>query len=250
MQLNNLDVIILIVIGVSALIALSRGLIKEVLSIVGWVLGTAAIIYLLPVLSPIAEIYIKTGWMVGVVTSLFILIAFLIVWILLTGRIVGKIRSSKLSNVDRMLGLFFGVARAFLLVTLFYILLNWMVPKDKQSEVFTQSKYFNIAGSFAKPIEALIPESTLDTIRQKTKEAGLDAESKDDKNKDKPKDKEENKKESKKSDADALFEKFAQPQIEKLREDKKKLEKIKEDFDGYNNHERDNLDRLIENTLE
>lgn len=250
MQLNNLDVIILIVIGISALIALSRGLIKEVLSIVGWVLGTAAIIYLLPILSPIAEIYIKTGWMVGVVTSLFILIAFLICWILLTGRIVGKIRSSKLSNVDRMLGLFFGVARAFLLVTLFYILLNWMVPKDKQSEVFTQSKYFNIAGSFAKPIEALIPESTLDAIREKTKEAGLDAESKDDKDKDKSKDKEENKKESKKSDADALFEKFAQPQIEKLREDKKKLEKIKEDFDGYNNHERDNLDRLIENTLE
>lgn len=246
MQLNNLDVIILIVIGISALIALSRGLIKEVLSIVGWVLGTAAIIYLLPILSPIAEIYIKTGWMVGVVTSLFILIVFLICWILLTGRIVGKIRSSKLSNVDRMLGLFFGVARAFLLVTLFYILLNWMVPKDKQSEVFTQSKYFNIAGSFAKPIEALIPKSTLDAIRDKTKEAGLDAESKDDKDKDKSKDK----KESKKDDADALFEKFAQPQIEKLREDKKKLEKIKEDFDGYNNHERDNLDRLIENTLE
>lgn len=252
MQLNNLDVIILIVVGISALIALSRGLIKEVLSIIGWVLGTASIIYLLPILSPIAEIYIKTGWMVGVVTSLFILIAFLIVWILLTGRIVGKIRSSKLSNVDRMLGLFFGVARAFLLVTLFYILLNWMVPKDKQSEVFTQSKYFNIAGSFAKPIEALIPKSTLDAIREKTKEAGLEAESKDDKGKEsKEKDKDKDKdKDSKKSDADALFEKFAQPQIEKLREDKKKLEKIKEDFDGYNNHERDNLDRLIENTLE
>ncbi len=249
MQLNNLDVIILIVVGISALIALSRGLIKEVLSIIGWVLGTASIIYLLPILSPIAEIYIKTGWMVGVVTSLFILIAFLIVWILLTGRIVGKIRSSKLSNVDRMLGLFFGVARAFLLVTLFYILLNWMVPKDKQSEVFTQSKYFNIAGSFAKPIEALIPESTLDAIREKTKEAGLESESKDGKEKAKD-DKSETKEESKKSDADALFEKFAQPQIEKLREDKKKLEKIKEDFDGYNNHERDNLDRLIENTLE
>ena len=34
--LNNLDIIILIILGLSALIALSRGLIKEVLSIIGW----------------------------------------------------------------------------------------------------------------------------------------------------------------------------------------------------------------------
>ncbi len=244
-QLNNLDVIILIIVGISALIALSRGLIKEVLSIIGWVLGTASIIYLLPVLSPIAELYIQTGWMVGVVTSLFILITFLIIWILLTGRIVSKIRSSKLSNIDRILGLFFGIARAFLLVTLFYILLNWMVPRDRQSPVFTESKYFNIAGSFAQPIEALIPKETLDTIRKKTQEAA--GEEKADKDSEKSKNTSEK---AKKDDVDALFEKFARPQVEKLREDRKKLEKIKEDFDGYNNSERDNLDRLIENTLE
>ena len=36
----------------------------------------------------------------------------------------------------------------------------------------------------------------------------------------------------------------------KLREDRKKAQKIKEDFDGYNAYERDNLNRLIENTVE
>ena len=30
----------------------------------------------------------------------------------------------------------------------------------------------------------------------------------------------------------------------------KYLEKIKEDFEGYNTYERDNLNRLIENTVE
>ena len=44
-QLNNLDIIILFVIGISALIALSRGLVKEVLSIIGWVLGTIGNLY-------------------------------------------------------------------------------------------------------------------------------------------------------------------------------------------------------------
>ena len=58
--MNNLDVIILIVVAVSALIALNRGLVKEVLSIVGWVLATAAIIYLLPPLLPFAKKFISS----------------------------------------------------------------------------------------------------------------------------------------------------------------------------------------------
>ena len=55
--LNNLDIIILIILGLSALIALSRGLIKEVLSIIGWVLGSAAVIYLLPVFTDNQGVY-------------------------------------------------------------------------------------------------------------------------------------------------------------------------------------------------
>ena len=112
MQLNNLDIIILIVVAVSTLIAWSRGLVKEVLSIIGWVLATAAVIYLLPVVTPFANKYIETGWLAGVIAALIILILFLVCWILLTANLVSKIRSSKLSSLDRTLGLFFGVARA------------------------------------------------------------------------------------------------------------------------------------------
>lgn len=245
--LNNLDVVILIIVGISALIALSRGLVKEVLSIVGWVLSAAAVIYLLPILNPITLKYVESGWMAGVATSIFILIVFMIVWILTTGNIVNKIRTSKLSSVDRLLGLFFGIVRAFLLVVLMYILVSWMIPEKARPDLLKNSKYFNIAGEFAAPIENLIPKATLDAIREKSSEVGL---SLDDDEKDSDL---EDKKESKnkdKSDIDALFEKLAQPQVEKLREDKKKLQKIKEDFEGYNAHERDNLDRLIENTIE
>lgn len=247
-QLNNLDVIILIVVGISALIALSRGLVKEVLSIIGWVLGTTAIIYMLPVLTPIASLYIKTGWLAGAVTSLFILLTFLIIWILFTGRIVGKIRNSKLSNLDRMLGLFFGIIRAFLLVILSYILISWMIPKDKQAEVLQESKYFNIAGQFAQPIEALIPESTLKIIREKTQKVGEEnetalAKAEQDKEEEKTKPVKQEK-----DDVQELFDKLAQPQIEKAKTEAKA--QIKENFAGYKENERDNLDRLIENTLQ
>ena len=245
-QLNNLDIIILIVIAISALIALSRGLMKEVLSIVGWVLGVAAIIYLLPVLTPFAKMYIENGWLAGVVTSLFILILFLVCWTLFTGKLVGKVRSSKLSGLDRMLGLFFGIARAFLLIILFYILVSWMIPEDKQSETLRGSKYFQIAGSFAKPIEELIPESTLELIREKTQQVNEEAdEAGKDKDAESPS---AGEKEKTPDNTDELFKKLTQPQVKKASE-KKKVE-IKENFEGYKESERDNLDRLIETTIE
>ena len=248
LQLNNMDIAILVIVGISALIALGRGLVKEVLSIVGWVLAGAAVIYLLPVLNPFTLKYIESGWMAGIATAAFILIVFMIVWIYATAGVVGKIRTSKLSGLDRLLGLFFGIVRAFLLIVLMYILISWMMPVKSQPDLLKKSKYFQIAGNFAEPIEKLIPKDTLDAIKEKTSEVGLTGDDDDEPAAEqKPA---ETKKDKDKSDVDALFEKLAQPQIEKMREDRKKLQKIKEDFEGYNTYERDNLNRLIENTVE
>ena len=247
-QLNNMDIAILVIVGISALIALGRGLVKEVLSIVGWVLAGAAVIYLLPVLNPFTLKYIESGWMAGIATAAFILIVFMIVWIYATAGVVGKIRTSKLSGLDRLLGLFFGIVRAFLLIVLMYILISWMMPVKSQPDLLRKSKYFQIAGNFAEPIEKLIPKDTLDARKEKTSEVGLTGDDDDEPAAEqKPA---ETKKDKDKSDVDALFEKLAQPQIEKMREDRKKLQKIKEDFEGYNTYERDNLNRLIENTVE
>lgn len=129
-----------------------------------------------------------------------------------------------------------------------YILISWMMPVKSQPDLLRKSKYFQIAGNFAEPIEKLIPKDTLDAIKEKTSEVGLTGDDDDEPAAEqKPAEAEKDKD---KSDVDALFEKLAQPQIEKMREDRKKLQKIKEDFEGYNAYERDNLNRLIENTVE
>lgn len=240
MQLNNLDVIILIVIFISALIALNRGLIKEVLSIIGWFLGIASVVYVLPIINPLAQKFIASETMAGVASSVFILVVFFIFWILLTSNLISKIRSSKLSSMDRVLGLFFGVIRAFLLVILFYIMVSWIMPISEQPEIFKQSKYFQLAGTFAEPIEKLIPQDTLKSINQKTSkvmEDGKKLSNEEDKEKvseEKPIP----------SEIDNLFEKLSQPQIEK-----KSSEEGKSENKSYNQSEKQNLERLIEMTI-
>ena len=239
--MNNVDVIILFVVGISGLIALSRGLVKEVLSIIGWVLGTIAVIYLLPVINPLTEKYIAEGMIGGIITALSILIVFMIIWNVSTSGIINDIRISKMSGLDRILGLFFGIARAFLLVVLVYILISWIMPQDKQPEVLQKSKYFNIAGNFAKPIEKLIPEETLESIRKKAEKMN-GAEDDDEKTEERAK------KQKKNNEAQDLFDKLTQPQVKKFKKDVEKVKKLNEQVDeGYNKLERDNLDRLIDN---
>ena len=237
-ELNNLDVIILIIIGISALIAYSRGLMKEVMSIVGWVLGCIVVIYLLPIINPFTMNYVKNGTFAGILTAVVILIAFLVCWVLFTAKVVGKVRTSKLSSLDRMLGLFFGIARACLPIILCYILIGWIVPADKQSPILQESKYYTLAGTFAEPIEKLIPEETLEKIKNSSFLS----------NPSKEKEEETKKQEEKqeKAEQEELFEKLTQPKIQK----KKTTPKVQENFDGYNKNERANLDRLIENIEE
>ena len=161
-SLNNLDVVILVITAISALIALYRGLVKEVLSIIGWILASILIFYLLPILTPVAKNYIENTIMASIVTTLVILIVFYIIWLFSTDALIGKVRSSKLSKLDRMLGLLFGVIRACLIVILFNILISWVLPEEVDDGIFKESKYFTLAGEFAKPIELLIPDETKD----------------------------------------------------------------------------------------
>lgn len=227
-NLNNLDFIILAIVLISALIAFNRGLIKEVLSIVGWVLSTVVIIYGLPIFVPFVKKYIENGIIAGIATSLAIFVVFFIIWIYTTSGLIGKIRTSKLSGLDRFLGLFFGIMRAFLLIILFNIMVSWIIPNEKQPEVLEQSKYYQIAGNFAKPLENMIPQETLKLIKDQAL----------------PIKTEENNEQNTDTEDDEdmiLYEKLAKPQIKKT---------IKEDFSkeikGYKENEREDLERLIE----
>ena len=226
-NLNNLDITILVIVVISALIAINRGLVKEVLSIVGWVLSVVVIVNALPILLPIASNFIENGLIAGIATSLTVFVAFFIVWIYSTSSVVGKIRTSKLNGLDRFLGLFFGVMRAFLLIILFNIMISWIIPTEKQPEIFVKSRYYNLAGSFAKPLENMIPQETLNLIKEQTisHKEQIDVDKK-------------GKKEDKNMD---LFERLAQPKIKQTLK-----ENFSEETKGYKKSEIEGLERLLD----
>ena len=247
-QLNNLDVVFLVIVGVSALVAIARGVTKELLSITGWILAAVSVYYLLPVVDPIMQKYIASKVLSNLVSGMVILILFCIFWVLAVDKISTQIRFSKLSSLDRILGFIFGIFRGVIIVILLQIMISSLIPEESQKGVFAESRYFKLAGDAAGPIKSLIPEKWFEDLKAKGKGLGLGADkteekSEDDKSKDK-----NTEAQSKAVDIDAagdvlkksgeeLFNKLVQPKVEG---------EAKAQDEGYKKDETSDLDKLMD----
>ena len=172
-QLNNLDVVFLIITGVSALVGVARGMTKELLSLAGWILAAAAVFYMTPLLEPVMQKYIASKVLASVVSGMAVLIVFCVVWILTVDKIASVIRSSKLSALDRVLGFVFGTARGIVIVILIAMMLTTLIPEESKKGVFAESKYFNEAAECAEPLMAMIPQSWIDQFKAKSESLGF-----------------------------------------------------------------------------
>lgn len=167
-QLNNLDVVFLIIVGISALVGIARGMTKELLSIAGWVLAALAVFYLVPVVEPIMQQYIASKLLANLVAGLAILIVFCIFWILTADRLGSLVRSSRLSALDRILGFVFGAARGVLIVILVALLISTVIPEESKKGMFKDSQYFQLASNSAEPLKKLIPDDFIEQMKAKT----------------------------------------------------------------------------------
>lgn len=248
-QLNNLDVVFLVIVGVSALVAIARGVTKELLSIIGWVLAGVSVYYLLPVVDPIMKKYIASEVLSGLVSGMVILIMFCIFWVLAADKISTQIRFSKLSSLDRILGFIFGIFRGVVIVILLQIMISSLIPEESQKGVFAESRYFKLAGDAAGPIKGLIPEKWFDDLKAKGENLGLGAAKTDEKvDEEKAKDEEPSSAEKLNKATDAasdvlkksgeeLFNKLVQPKVEGEAEAKE---------EGYKKDETSDLDKLMD----
>ena len=256
--LNNVDVVILIGIALSMLVAFIRGFVKEVLSILGLVLFIALSAYLSPILLPWMNQYVESKTLSYVVIVLLIMALFYAVWIISTDKLIAKIRTSTLSFMDRLFGLLFGFLRAILILGFCFLIVKVTLPEELKEGPLKESKYFAMSKSCSDLIETMLPDKFIkDTV--KSVEDLNKAEKKKEVSKDKKDEKKENidKKdingklpsELDQKQMNEMFEKLVNPEV---KSDKKAVEetaKPKENK-GYDKKETNSLDRLIDLTAE
>jgi membrane protein required for colicin V production len=161
--LNLVDLGVLGVILISTLLAFSRGLVREVLSIGAWIVAALATVYGLSHLRDIARTYITVPLVADAVTGVTIFVVTLIVCAALSHLVARNVRASGLGAVDRSLGLLFGVARGAILVCLAYLAFVWAMPKEAdQPDIVKNARTLKYVAQGADLLRSLLPKDALD----------------------------------------------------------------------------------------
>lgn len=132
-----IDGIVAVVIILSAVLAYSRGFVREVLSIGGWILAAIVAYVFAPAVEPLMkEIPILRDFL-GSSCELAMIAAFavvfaiaLIVFSVLTPLFSGVVQRSAIGGIDQGLGFLFGVLRGAILVAIAFLVYERVIVSD------------------------------------------------------------------------------------------------------------------------
>jgi membrane protein required for colicin V production len=161
-----LDGIVIVVMLVSALLAMYRGFLREVLSIASWGAAAAAAYVFYKPLLPTVKTYIPNDNVaLGVtVVGLFVVTLLVVSWI--TMKISDFVLDSAFGALDRSAGFLFGAARGLLLIVVAMQFFNWFVPPQQQPKWVSTAKSKPIVDYLGERLLAMLPENAEEELQK------------------------------------------------------------------------------------
>ncbi len=162
-----IDGVVALLIVLSALLAYSRGLVREIMAIAGWVAAAILAFIFAPQVEPLVTEIPVLGDFIGDSCELSIIAAFaavfavaLIIVSFFTPLFSSLVQRSALGGLDQGLGFLFGVARGVLLIAIaFFVYENMMATQD--ITIVDQSRSAQVFNRMTTRIEESEPEQAL-----------------------------------------------------------------------------------------
>ncbi len=159
---NAADLIVITVLLVSSLLAFSRGFVRELFSVGGWVGAIFATLYGFSYIKPYARQWISIDILADAAAGMTIFITTLITLTLISRVLSDQIRTLGAGSVDRSLGFLFGLLRGVIIVCLTYLLMAWILPKEEQPEWLCSALTIPLVEKGADQLLRLIPEGAVE----------------------------------------------------------------------------------------
>jgi membrane protein required for colicin V production len=167
-----IDGIVALVIVLSALLAYSRGLVRETLAIAGWVVAAILAFLFAPQVEPLVKEIPVVGdfiadscelSMIAAATAIFAVA--LIITSLITPLFSSLVQRSALGGIDQGLGFLFGVARGILLVAVAYFVYETVVT-SQDIQIIDDSRSARVFARLTDNVAESNPEAALGWITQ------------------------------------------------------------------------------------
>ena len=183
---TNLDYIVIGIVLFSGLLALMRGFVREIFSLIAWAGAYFAATKFYPLAMPFVHHYIKSDKAVEWASMAAVFTVTLIILVILGSIVCSFIKGNTLTAIDRSLGFVFGLARGVLVVCIIYLVATIVLwpdldkvqsakaatedeaPQQQEKghnappDFLVQAKTRPLVAYGANVLKALIPEKMLD----------------------------------------------------------------------------------------
>lgn len=128
--LTAFDVAVIVVIGISTVMAFGRGFATVALSLAAWAATIFAVVFLGELTTPYLRPYVEPSWLADSITYAVLFFGGLMLLKWLAGLIGNAIKNSPIGFLDRSLGALFGLLRGMVLVSALYFGFVKLFPGD------------------------------------------------------------------------------------------------------------------------
>lgn len=157
--INPMDLAVIVIVLLAALLALTRGLVAEVLSLGAWVLAALAAMYGLPYVLPYAKELIKFEMAAYGASAIAVFLVALVILTMAGNALSRRVRDSSLSAIDRSLGFAFGLVKGAVLASLAWLFIVWLIPQAEHPDWMREARTRPMLDTGAGAIYELVPEN-------------------------------------------------------------------------------------------
>lgn len=152
------DVFAILIILASAAAGWVRGAVREVITLLSFVLAAFLALIALPLTGPIGRAMVDPDWAGSILAAV---LSFMLVYFGI--RIFGSALSKRaqahpqLGGVDRFIGVFVGAGRALVLIGALHLVIVAALPGEKTPHWLTNAALYRVSASAARAIQIVLP---------------------------------------------------------------------------------------------
>ncbi|HEY2758183.1 MAG TPA: CvpA family protein [Pseudolabrys sp.] len=169
MPITLLDILLLVVMLISGLLAMIRGFMREILSIAAWGIAALVTLYSYAKLLPMAKQYVNSDMVATAVTVGGVFLLTLLIVSIITVRISDMVLDSRVGALDRTLGFLFGLGRGLIIVVVAFLFFAWLVPTKAQPSWVQNAKSRVVLQSTGQWLMSMLPDDPESTILKRLK---------------------------------------------------------------------------------
>lgn len=157
--MTQFDIIVLVLLGISAAVGFARGAVREVVALVALVFAAGLAVFGLPGFGPLFRKVIHPDWL-GTTAAIVVVfgVAFVALRLIGAGMAHSVQKTQVLGFLDRSLGLLIGLARGLVVLGALFLMFNAATPEDLRPRWITGAHTWPLASAMGRVLDELAPK--------------------------------------------------------------------------------------------